>query len=60
MARSSAASDVNNYVVDNCTCINEEVRTDLYFMELLHGTETSTNIPKAKVDPIEVKLQNFE
>lgn len=60
MARSSAASDVNNYMVDNCTCINEEVRTDLYFMELLYGTETSTTIPKSKTDPIEVKLQNFE
>ncbi len=60
MARSSAASDVTNYMVDNCTCINEEVRIDLYFMELLYGTETSTNIPTDIVDPIEIKLQNFE
>lgn len=60
MARSSAASEITNFMVDNCTCINEEVRTDLYFMELLYGTEESTNIPKFKVDPIEVKLQNFE
>lgn len=59
MAKSSAATEVSSYTVDNCTCINQDTYTDLYYMELVSGTDATITLPTSKTDPIEVKLKNF-